>query len=108
MAVSTTVKRKGTLKFFFDTSKTHIQPLGYVWATSGLRLGYVWATSEPLGYVAARRAPTRPGHEARPRGQTTRQVGVGVVGVGVVGVGVVGVGVVSSPAKTPTLAILRL
>ena len=64
MVAFTTVKRKGTLKFFFDTSKTHIQPLGYVWATSGLRLGYVGASGLRRGAASS--------HEARPRGQTTR------------------------------------
>ena len=46
-------KKNFKVPFLFTVVKTAIQPLGYVWATSGLRLGYVWATSEALGYVAA-------------------------------------------------------
>ena len=94
MAIFNTLKRKRNLENL-------LRQLGNPIQSPVLRLCYVCATSGPLCYVAARRASS---HEAWPRGL----VGVGVVGVGVVGVGVVGVGVVSSPARTPTLAILRL
>ena len=34
-------KKNFKVPFLFTVVKTAIQPLGYVWATSGLRLGYV-------------------------------------------------------------------